>query len=181
MTKRLPFIVIAIFILAVVTVYGVDRYIYRGVSFNPIPKLTKESFYGTRIQANPITRGIGGRFISEQAVIRITDPTMKFYNGESRNIDLVNSSRQDGKSYVYLNSRRTADDPHFKRSSNRWEDIPCFVVTIENPTGFIPTIGGRNFTPPPVTPQNTVIVAFVDATNGKILMEYQFSDTTGVQ
>jgi hypothetical protein len=149
---------------------------YGKVTHHQITKLANRSLKGDGVEITQLESTIGDHFISENAVLRVTNPIMKLYKGTSRNIVLVNTSRRSATSYVRMTTAEATGDPHIQNSNGNWLNIPCYIVTIDG--GMIVASAGPALNPQMPTGPNVVVVV-VDATSGQVLMDYQLINSGG--
>lgn len=165
--------VISIAVLSVLLLFAVVLYVPHVVYTATYGKVTHNSIPHRLIQGvdvTPLPHKSNSHLIDERAALKITNPTMKYYEGTSRDIELVSTSVPTGPTYQSLSSSKIAGDPNFTRSDGLWENIPCYIVMIEDPRRQMvfdtPKDGAGN------TSLSTFVITFVDATNGKILYGY---------
>jgi len=126
------------------------------------------------LKVSPIYNYLGSNFITKRAVLEITNSDMQTYKGKTRVVTLANTSRVIGTAYQKMDDSDTSNDPHFKDTGGKWENPPCYVITIERATGMNLLLGP--FASSPTEPGGRVIVVdVIDATNGKMLLGYQMA------
>jgi hypothetical protein len=156
---------LSVLILGIALIYGphvIQTMAYDRIIHAPLPKLTQNSFTVNGIQVRLIKASKEDTFVSENAVLKIAKQTTKSDKGTNWNINLVNLSQKFGSSYVHLGPAVTQGDPHFQQTAGNFENVPCYVITI-------------NGVPPSADmPKHSIEVLVIDATNGKKLLGYKY-------
>lgn len=150
------------------------------VTRNPVNAATLMSYAQTGLsfkklqpQWSPI-----GEF-SELRAIHATDTSMKLFEGKfPRNVQLYSVSKmtgaESGVSYQYVNPSLTKGDPHFAKTHNHWQDIPCYLITFQSRVSL--TSGGPATGPgthaQPRHPRPSNVITVVDAANGMVLLSF---------